>query len=111
MNEYLNENEKKELAKFVENQVLMDAVKKVLLADIYDNGILTAERKPEDNRNWVFGLVMDASGNDYKQTNEELGEKLRACVEGIRTIQLAYRRFDEFKVPFEMEISKENPAR
>lgn len=106
----LNELEKQKINQFLEDEVMSNAVKKVILADIYGSGVQEAG-EPDKQQNWVFGLVMDEMGRDYKQTNEELGEKLRACVEGIRTVQLAWKHLESLK-PINIETKPQiNEAR
>ena len=106
----LNEIEKAKINQFLEDEVMKEAVKKVLLADIYDNGVLK-EGEPANKQNWVFGLVMNEAGQDYKQTNEEIGEKLRACIEGIRAVELGFKHLEEFKIIKIETTPKENGAR
>ena len=102
--EYLNEQEKKSLEKFVSDSIMVGAVKKVLLADLYSNGTLNKD-SVDYKTNWVFGLVMNEVGQDYKQTNEELGEKVRACIEGIKALELAFKQIEKYK-PIEIDISE-----
>ena len=108
---FLNELEKSELTRFSENEVLFNAVKKVLLHEIYGQGKLEEGKDPEEHINWVFSLYMNEMGQEFKQTNEELGEKVRACIEGIRTVQLAFKKIKELRPIVIIEKPKTNEAR
>jgi len=109
--EYINEAEKNELVKLSENEVMKEAIKKILLADIYHNGTLEKDRGSEIHRNWVFGLVMNEMGQDFKQTDSELGAKLKNCIEGIRTVQQAFKKIEEYRPIKAVATEKKNPAR
>lgn len=106
----LSEQEVLEIQKLSENTIMISALKKVLLHEVYNQGIMT-DKPIEEKENFVFGLVMNEMGQDFKQTNEELGQKVRACVEGIRTIQMGFKKIDLFKKDIKLEFKQVNDAR
>lgn len=108
-NAILDTIERDLLKQFAENEKLMEAVRKVILKEIYAQGRLK-EGEAVNDRNFAFGLVMDATGNVYKKTNEELGAELRACVEGMRFLQMGFNELKKFK-EVKSEDKKTNPAR
>ena len=111
MKELLTEYEKKELIKFISNKPLVEAVKKFLLNDIYGAGVVEKGKPAEPRKNWVYGLMMDGAGQDYKITNEELGEKVRTVVEGTRALELALIQMEKLIEPEPKETEDKNEAR
>lgn len=91
--DYLSDLEKDKIIAFNQDIVLVNAVKKVLLEAIYNNGVLRAGTPPDPLRNVAFGLV-GKSGRVLMNgipmpvvSNEQLGEDLRATYEGINLLE------------------------
>jgi hypothetical protein len=107
-NEIMNDAEKAELEKLNENPVLISALKKVFLADIYQNGTLSKElMNNEYTRNFAFSLQFDPNtGNEYARSNEDLGKALRACNEALRIINFSFQRIDKYKKIIEIDVSQ-----
>lgn len=99
MQDIFNKSELAELEKLNENPVLLSALKKIFLADIYQCGILTEEPMEEEYmRNYAFSLSFDArTGQEYARSNEDLGKALRAINEALRIINIAFQKIDKFK--------------
>ena len=93
--DYLTEKEKLELKKFINNKAQVEAVKKVLLTDIYGVGTIEKGKPVHARRNWVFGLMMNEAGQNFKVTNDELGQNVRGCIEGIRAVELAFKEMEK----------------
>jgi len=93
--DYLTEKEKLALKKFINNPVAVEAVKKVLLADIYGVGTIKEGEPIQPRKNWVFGLMMNEAGQNFKVTNDELGQNVRGCIEGIRAVELAFKEMEK----------------
>src|SRR3990167_10165736 len=76
----LSDIEKEKLRQFVEDEVQLEAVKKVLLFNIYNNGVLKAGQPAEPLRNFALSIFdqMRAGVDDDK-----LGRTLRGMCEGI----------------------------
>lgn len=83
--------EKSKLSIIAGDPVMFEALKKHLLAGIYQNGTLKPNEKAEPTRN--FALRFDLDG----KSNQELGEDLRAVVEGIRMIEVAFKELSSYK--------------
>lgn len=109
--DYLNENEKQILKKIIDNPVAVEAIKKVLLADIYGAGIIEKDVSFQPRKNWVYGILMNEAGQDYKIKNDEIGEKVRAVVEGTRALELAFKELEKLKDPAVVINTEENQAR
>lgn len=108
--EILNTQESESLKKFISDKVMVEAVKKMLLHDIYGAGTIKKDELSEPRRNWVYGLIMNEAGQDYKINNDELGEKVRAIVEGTRALELAFKKIEEFNIEKIEEKIEPNPG-
>lgn len=107
--DYLNEIEKQEVQKFLENTVLKEAVKKVILAGIYFNGTLRPGEKADPLRNFALSLVSSAIANGTR--NEQIGEDVRAKLIGVGLLEDAYQALEKLKKVEVRETKKVNPAR
>lgn len=108
---FLNEAERQELNKFVQNDVLSGAVKKVILAAVYYNGILEAGKSPNTGQNFAIQSALFAIQNNPQVTNEQLGEGLRANVAAVRLIDLGFQELDKIKQEKTPKKVEPNPAR
>jgi hypothetical protein len=96
---YLNDTEKELVLQFVENEKMFNAVRKVILHTIYSQGTFNekgiyGEGNPMDETNWIFGLA----NNPLVENNIQLGERVRATVEGIGYMNSAFTLLKEVKV-------------
>jgi len=80
--DYLNEIEKAEVQKFIDNPTLYQAVKKVLLAEVYYNGTLHPGEVPVTTKNFALGKAFDSKAN-----NEEIGQHFRGVVDAISLLE------------------------
>jgi len=98
-NEIMSKAESNELEKLTENAVLKSALKKVFLADIYQNG--TLDDKPMEEqymRNYAFGLQFDPqTGREFARTDEEMGKAVKVCNEALRLINISFQKIDKYK--------------
>ena len=103
----LSDQEKDAIAAFTQNEVLVEAVKKVLLVGIYGNGTLKKGEAADPLRNFAFGAVF----NRPDISNEHIGEELRAAMSGINTLETAFQNLLAYKpVPVTLP-PKKNSAR
>jgi len=95
----MSDKEKTELEKLTENPVLLSALKKVFLFDIYYSGTLSKEPMENDYmRNFALSLSFDpATGQEFARSNEDLGKALRAMNEALRIISISFQRIDKHK--------------
>ena len=101
--EYLSDIEKAKIAVFNEDTVLYNAVKKVLLESIYNNGVLRKDCPPDPSKNAAMGLAR-ISGQVLQTgqvipfyTNEQLGEDLRAMAEGVNLLEQGFTQLNLIK--------------
>jgi hypothetical protein len=113
MKDILNEKEKNAIRKLIDNKVLMGALKKVLLSNIYYNGTLKKGEDPEPRRNFILTLLYsDASlATDFNMSDERLGQKARASIEAIRLLEQGFAELENLKEIKAEEKEEENPAR
>lgn len=101
----LDDAEKSLIQKFVDNEKMREAVRKVLLFGAYGNGTIQKGKKATPFYNFALTLALEG-----KSTNEQLGADLRACTEGIKIVENAFNAMSIFK-SIEEEKPKGNPAR
>ena len=110
--EYLNEAEHNAIEKFVENKILLEAVKKVLLEPVYTQGILKEGQPAKPDTNYAFALAARRKMTGFTHlTNEQIGADLCAVWEGINLVGLGFNELEKFKKKGEPDKPKENPGR
>lgn len=107
----LNDIEKAEVLKFIENRTMVEAVRKVLLSGVYFNGTLRAGEKAEAGRNFALALVVQKLANNEEISNELLGQDIRGAAEGIRLVEIGFSQLDKFKTTPEPKKKEKNPGR
>ena len=106
LDDILNNLEKELVIGFNENLPMKEAVKKIILQFIYSEGTIEKEKSNDLKENWAMVSVF----NEGSLSNEELGARIRAKAEGLRFLNNAFERLDEFKRPTETK-EKENKAK
>lgn len=106
----LNEAEIKRLQKFLEDDLMKQAVKKILLRSIYQ-GTLEPGQGPDSMRNFFLHLLITPQGQEYALSNEELGAKFRARVEGIALLEDGFTQLEKLKETVKIEFDDKNQAR
>lgn len=104
---FLTDVEKDLLGTVADNALLMNALKKVVLADVYFKGVLRAGMSPEPTRNAAIAFAFAAEA----KTNEQLGEDIRAFAEGVRLVEGGFSRLDKFKTGKPAAETPRNKAR
>lgn len=107
---FLNDTEKSKLISLAQDEVLKSAVKKILLAGVYYNGILEAGHKPDTGKNFTIQTALFAIQNNPKITDEDLGRELRMSVGAMRLIDLGFQEIEKFN-PIDKKPKKDNPGR
>ena len=111
----LNSIELYSIIKFNDDRIMSQAVKKYLLAHLYQNGVITPGKPHNPVINWAcsaaFGAISppgDGHGrintNYAPKTDAELGADLRATAKGIQIIEIGFKELSEIKKP---EVLKE----
>lgn len=105
-NDILDDNEKQALIQFNSLETMKQAVKKVLLAGLYENGTIQPGKPVTPTRNGAFYFVSSV----VNAGNEEIGAELRALWQGVNALELAFNKIGEF-VPEQKADPKPNQAR
>ena len=109
--ELLSDVEKEKVMTFVRDEILVSAVKKILLQSIYGNGTLRADVDPDPTRNAALGLAALAIGGKGVVSNADLGEDLRGLMQGISLMEQGFTYMEGLKVDKKpIEEEKTNPA-
>jgi len=112
IHDVISEKEEIELKKLADNETAMKALKKVLLFDVYDSGRLKPEVDPDPTKNFCLSFLYDpTTGQEYRINDKELGEKLRASLEGIRMVQSAFNTLERINKQEQEKDKESNPAR
>lgn len=88
------------------DEVLMEAVKKVLLASIYENGTIRPDIKSDPTRNAAFATVANYPG----MANDQLGADLRAQWAGITALENGLRKLADYKKKSSASKEEVNPG-
>lgn len=106
----LTDLEKSKVFQFMQDQEMVEAVRKVMLASMYSNGTLRQEANASPLTNAAFALVSLASSGQGTISNEELGEDLRGLFHGVQLMERGFKRLSEVKVESESVESPFNEA-
>lgn len=93
--EYLTDLEKVKIETFCDDKDMFDAVKKVLLQHIYDQGVLKAGQAHNPLKNRAFALAQHATENPM--TDEVLGQHIRGLWEGVNALETGYAELQKIK--------------
>ena len=108
---YLNDLERIQLQKFVDDEAMSSVVKKVLLGGIYQNGTLKKGADPKSEINCAFSYLNYADGRGVEVSNELVGANIRALLAGIKAVKFAFEAIEDYKTPEEPGETKKNQAR
>jgi hypothetical protein len=95
MQEYLNENEIAKVEAFCKDEVLYNAVKKVLLQGIYTHGVFEKGVEFNPKKNVAFSLVQHTLTNPIPDA--EIGSHLRSVFAGLNALENSFKELDEIR--------------
>lgn len=104
MKEFLTDIEIAKIEAFNKDEVLVQAVKKVLLQHIYSQGVIKKGEQHNPLKNRALVLV----GGDIP--NEELGAQLRALWEGVNALETGFTELETIKIQVDSVESPYNEA-
>lgn len=94
---------------FCANEKMYNAVKKVILACIYDHGTIKKdEPKPDPLKNGAYHLASLAVKNPIP--DEVLGQHIRGQFAGVNALELGFNELKTIKAVKEKSKEDENPA-
>jgi hypothetical protein len=104
MKDFLTDIEVVKIEAFCADEVMVEAVKKVLLQHMYSQGVITKGQKHNPLKNRALVLV----GGDV--SNEELGSQLRSLWEGVNALETGFSELEGIKSNVESPYVEENVA-
>jgi hypothetical protein len=104
----LTPEEQELVANFNEDTKLKEAIRKVILQGIYDNGVIKPGEDHDPRINWALSLGW--SKETEEKSVEEIGKTFIAISEGIRFLEVAFDKLDKYKKRSNV-TKKENKAR
>lgn len=102
----LNDVEKVAVQQFYEHETMREAVKKVLLAAIYTDGVL----KPGEPADPLQNLLLAFVSQHLTESDEVIGANVRATYYGINALAVGFSKLSLFKKE-EPKQAKLNKAR
>jgi len=88
MEKYLNEIEVEKIEKMCEDEVLLEAIRKVMLQGIYTHGTLQHGVKPDPLQNGALSLAAVSTNNPIP--DEMLGQHIRGIWAGLNALENAF---------------------
>lgn len=107
LDNFLSDLEKTKIQLFIEDEVQAEAVRKVLLFSLYNNGVLKKGEKANPLVNFALGLV--ANRPDF--TDEQLGRDLRASWNGINALEIGFSNLARYRKDDLEKVDVKNEAR
>lgn len=108
IDETLSQTEKDAIQAFIDNKTMSEAVKKVLLFGVYNNGTLEQGKEPNPLVNFALGLASGAV--ELKLSHEQLGKHLSVAWEGIQVVENCWDALALYRKE-SVQTIKKNPAR
>lgn len=102
---YLNDNEKAAIQVFYESDVMREAVKKVLLANLYE-----ATLEPGKGTDPLKNLALVFVSQNLEAEDAKIGANLRALYHGINALEIGFNRLKDIKGVKPEPEPEENPA-
>lgn len=106
----LTDLEKSKIYQFNQDEHMVEAVRKVMLAVMYSNGTLRQDAKANPLTNAAFALAALASSGQGTISNSDLGEDLRGLYNGVQLMERAFKRLSEIKLETESVETPYNEA-
>lgn len=107
--DYLTDLEIEKIEAFCNDEAMQEAVRKVLLANLYYSGALKRGEKLEP-KNQAFNLIATAYQAGNGISNEAIGEEIRALYEGVNTVEQAFAHLKTIKKPKDVVETPYNDA-
>ena len=105
LDSFLDKKEQDKLEQFANDEIMFQAVKKVVLFSIHNAGVLLKGKVVDPMHNFALTLACIKGAK-----NEDIGADVRAAYQGINALELGMKDIEMYKsIP--VEKLKENPAR
>lgn len=100
--DYLTDLQKAKIEAFCKDTEMYEAVRKVILASVYEHGTVQAGYTPNPLQNGAFSLASIAVNNPIP--NEVLGQHIRGMWAGVNAMENAFRDLNKVKLEKEKDI-------
>lgn len=108
--DYLTPTEKTKLESFNKDEVLVEAVRKVLLNAVYGQGVIKKGKKVDTKMNAALVLPSIACSGGSVVSNEALGEDIRGLWRGVQLITTGFKDIEKINTKKEPVTPEENTA-
>ena len=95
MQEQLTDNEIVKIETFCADEVMFEAVRKVMLSGIYSHGVIVKGFKVDPLKNGALSLASLSTNNPIP--DEELGANIRGIWAGLNALENAYKELVKIK--------------
>ena len=109
MLDYLSESEKLKVDQFVNDLVMREAVRKVILSGVYNDGILHKGEAADPLKNFMLGYFTQSAVQMF--TTDEKGKKLEAIIHAVSMVESGFKELDKCKLVENEEKETINRAR
>lgn len=108
MKDHLSELEILKIETFCKDEVMFDAVKKVILQSIYIQGVNIPDKAPNSLKNGAFSMVSLSTNNPIP--DEVIGQQLRAQWAGVNALEVGMNELKNIKSGIESPYDEVNEA-
>lgn len=108
--EILNKVEKEKIIKFCEDELLVETIKKYVLAVAYKHGVPKKGESHVGNINYALQMAGGATGGGIPRSDEELGQNLRALAYAVQLVESGFKELREVKEVESLKEKESNPA-
>lgn len=102
--DFLSELEQNKLQTLADDEIMLEAIKKILFDGILNQGVQRSNEASLQNRNWVFGL--DQTGT---MSDDEFGRAVRVRAEALVLVERSFSEILTLKLREEKQETV-NPA-
>ncbi len=109
LEQLFTDREKELLKKFVRDDILCEAVKKVVLSAVYFEGTIKKTGLPRPMENFALAI---GDRQLMKLTREQMGERLEAALIAVQLLNDGFARLHKFNIQEKKpEVERSNPGR
>jgi hypothetical protein len=109
---YLSDIEQQKVTSFLNDAILVEAVKKVLFRPIYSEGVLAADKSPNALMNFALNVYKTShDGSNEMYSDEELGRLTKVRRLAIELVITAFRELEQLRKVEGAVLESKNKAR